>query len=68
LNMAVLDAIGAHETRNCLYCALRTRLIGGRSFHNENIVARQPADEACCVGPEICQTQALVELTGVRNV
>src|ERR1700692_1210482 len=57
IDMAVLDAVGAHETRNCTHCALRTRLVGRRSFHNGNIVAQPPAEEPCCVGPGICQTR-----------
>jgi len=35
----------AHKTLNCTLCALRTTLVGKRSFHNGNIVANAPNSE-----------------------
>ncbi len=37
---------------NCTH-ALRTTLVGGRSFHNGNIVANAPMFEACCVAQRV---------------
>ena len=54
----------AQETFNCTHCALRETLVGGRAFHNGNIVANLPMFEASCVIPGICQTQSRRNLRG----
>jgi hypothetical protein len=64
LDVAVLDAVDVHETRNRTHCALRTTLVGRRSSRNGNIVANTATVEACCVGPEICQTRRGRNLRG----
>jgi len=55
--LAVLDAIDCVSTLKLhTLCAAQT-LVGGRPFHNGNIVANAPGLEACCVAAKICQTR-----------
>src|SRR5258708_11694628 len=48
--------------------ALLTTLVGERSFHNGNIVAKAPRFEACCVAPGICQTPNRRNFRGVKKM